>query len=184
MYSPDNNTNDNIDIYLQSKQNGSLMNNSYMSQENIIPYNSQNQSGYPIQNIINPQIEYRPLNYINNSTNEINNDSGNEENKIYEENQINKVGAKKKEKEEIIDDDKDLFEKDKEEKKSEEGEDLSDLSEESNHEAEYKNNLLAQYEKVKRVKNKWKVNLKGCIVQKDNLEFVCGKVHGELAREW
>ena len=74
----------------------------------------------------------------------------------------------------------------KSKKKKNEGDEevLSALSEESNNEKEYKNHLLAQYEKVKRVKNKWKVTLKGCIAQKDNMEYVCGKVHGELSRDW
>ena len=63
---------------------------------------------------------------------------------------------------------------------------LSSLSEESNNEKDYNNHLLAQYETVKRIKNnkKWKVNLKGCISQKDNMEYVCGKIHGELLKEW
>ena len=45
---------------------------------------------------------------------------------------------------------------------------FSTLSDESYNEKEYNNNLLAQYETVKRIKNKWKINLKGCITQKDN----------------
>ena len=61
---------------------------------------------------------------------------------------------------------------------------LSDLSGESNDEKDFTDNLLAQYDKVKRVRNRWKVSLKGCIVQKDKTEYICGKVHGELSREW
>jgi len=38
--------------------------------------------------------------------------------------------------------------------------------------------------KIKRVRNKWKVTLIGCVVQKDNSEYICGRIHGELEREW
>ena len=69
-------------------------------------------------------------------------------------------------------------------KKDEESE-LSDESEKnSDNENEYNDHLLAQYQKVKRVKNKWKVTFIGCVVQKDNKEYICGKIHGELEREW
>ena len=74
---------------------------------------------------------------------------------------------------------------DKQKKENDDEEDnLSDLSGESNDEKDFTDNLLAQYDKVKRVRNRWKVSLKGCIVQKDKTEYICGKVHGELSREW
>ena len=200
MYSPNNNTNENIMAYLQKKQNDNFNNSSYISHDNslnLIPYNSMAQFpiGYQIPNNMNPQYEGGASNYNNLTSNEINLETANEQNTNYEQGHneenninINEVEDKKekKKKEKIVEDDPDklLFGPSKPEKDDEEGEDLSDLSEESNHEKEYNNNLLTQYEKVKRVKNKWKVNLKGCIVQKDQMEYVCGKVHGELEREW
>ena len=74
------------------------------------------------------------------------------------------------------------------EKTESQKDDESELSEDSDknseNEQEFNDHLLAQYQKVKRVKNKWKVTLIGCVVQKDNTEYIGGKVHGELAREW
>jgi hypothetical protein len=152
---------------------------------------SQYQVGYQF----NPQFDNRQKNNINNniSSNEINLESSIEPNINNEIEQINDKNInndeikKEEAKEEIVNDpDLDVFEENKVEEKKNEGDEevLSALSEESNNEKEYKNHLLAQYEKVKRVKNKWKVTLKGCIAQKDNMEYVCGKVHGELSRDW
>ena len=62
---------------------------------------------------------------------------------------------------------------------------FSTLSDESDNEKEYNNNLLAQYETVKRIKNKWKINWKRCIAQKDNKYGLNAfdKIHGGLERE-
>lgn len=198
MYSPNNNTNDNIQEYLHNRNKSFYMNNSYQNQENslsLLPYNSMPISQYQVGYQFNPQFDNRQKNNINNniSANEINLESSiepNINNEIEQTNDknINNDEIKKEEaKEEIVNDpDLDVFEENKVEEKKNEGDEevLSALSEESNNEKEYKNHLLAQYEKVKRVKNKWKVTLKGCIAQKDNMEYVCGKVHGELSRDW
>lgn len=198
MYSPNNNTNDNIQEYLHNRNKSFYMNNSYQNQENslsLLPYNSMPISQYQVGYQFNPQFDNRQKNNINNniSSNEINLESSIEPNINNEIEQINDKNInndeikKEEAKEEIVNDpDIDVFEENKVEEKKNEGDEevLSALSEESNNEKEYKNHLLAQYEKVKRVKNKWKVTLKGCIAQKDNMEYVCGKVHGELSRDW
>ena len=198
MYSPNNNTNDNIQEYLHNRNKSFYMNNSYQNQENslsLLPYNSMPISQYQVGYQFNPQFDNRQKNNINNniSSNEINLESSIEPNINNEIEQINDKNInndeikKEEAKEEIVNDpDLDVFEENKVEEKKNEGDEevLSALSEESNNEKEYKNQLLAQYEKVKRVKNKWKVTLKGCIAQKDNMEYVCGKVHGELSRDW
>ena len=198
MYSPNNNTNDNIQEYLHNRNKSFYMNNSYQNQENslsLLPYNSMPISQYQVGYQFNPQFDNRQKNNINNniSANEINLESSIEPNINNEIEQINDKNInndeikKEEAKEEIVNDpDLDVFEENKVEEKKNEGDEevLSALSEESNNEKEYKNHLLAQYEKVKRVKNKWKVTLKGCIAQKDDMEYVCGKVHGELSRDW
>ena len=198
MYSPNNNTNDNIQEYLHNRNKSFYMNNSYQNQENslsLLPYNSMPISQYQVGFQFNPQFDNRQKNNITNniSTNEINLESSIEPNINNETEQINyknintdEIKKEEEEKKIINDPDLDVFEENKVEDKKNEGDEevLSALSEESNNEKEYKNHLLAQYEKVKRVKSKWKVTLKGCIAQKDNMEYVCGKVHGELSRDW
>ena len=202
MYSPNNNTDENIQEYYKNKQKNNYLNNSFQNADSslsLMPYNSiplsQYQIGaYQLSNNFNTQYESKNQNYNNNlSTNEII-ETSNEQNINNEiehnvENKINNNENKKEErpkKEDIEDPDAIFFAKDKVKEKVDEGDEevLSALSEESNNEKEYDNHLLAQYESVKRIKNKWKVNLKGCIAQKDNMEYVCGKLHGELSREW
>ena len=105
-------------------------------------------------------------------------------------NNINDKTNKDKKVEEVVEDpDEYMFreqnDKDKEDsKKGDESELSADSDKNSDNELEFNDQLLAQYDKVKRVKNKWKVILKGCVVQKDNKEYICGKVHGELERDW
>ena len=205
-YSANTNTDENIKIY---KQNQLQNSDYYFVQENNIntgSYNPINPSPYFIEN--SPQNEYKPQYHpMNNNMNSINDENDNEnnnhiynqENDEYESdnnninNEKNKKNIKNEEKqkeEEIDDPDNELFD-DKEkivkkEKNNEEDElsSMSDKSNESNDEKNFNNHLLAQYEKVRRVKDKWKLNLKGCIVQKDQMEYVCGKLHGELNRDW
>lgn len=105
-------------------------------------------------------------------------------------NNINDKTNKDKKVEEVVEDpDEYMFreqnDKDKEDsKKGDESELSADSDKNSDNEQEFNDQLLAQYDKVKRVKNKWKVILKGCVVQQDNKEYICGKVHGELERDW
>ena len=134
--------------------------NEYIKDNNIDPHNNQLINNINENNIIN-----------NNLNNNGNND-------------------KEKKDENVIEDpDEDMFRdqniKEKEESKKDDESQLSEDSEKnSDNEQEFHDHLLAQYEKVKRVKNKWKVTLKGCVVQNDNKEYICGRVHGELEREW
>jgi transcription initiation factor TFIIA large subunit len=51
-------------------------------------------------------------------------------------------------------------------------------------EMETKDFLLAQYEKVHRVKNKWKCTFKDAILHINGKEYVFEKVVGELERDW
>lgn len=209
-YSPNNNTNQNIDAYRSRMMaQNNMYNNSQMAREQVgydnFQYN-QNQTPYnlpeflitPSQNMISSM--YQPNNSDNiNNNNSINiiNNQNNINNKINDNNIINsndnKIednnNKKKEQQNVIIDPDEILFKKDEEKKKdelqNEEEEPLSSESDKnSNNEKEFKDHLLAQYEKVKRVKNRWKVYLKGCVVQHDNKEYICGKINGDLEREW
>ena len=191
-YNKYNTTNENIDIYRKNLEI-ELRNNTLL---NLNPHNSFSNNAYQssiqIQNQNSQNIDQRQNSFNNN---EINFETTTENNMIETQNfestygnnnnnTINNTAEKKENK--LIDPEEELFEmKNKKDKDKEEEEDeLSSYNEDSYNEKDFSNLLLAQYEKVKRVKNKWKVSLKGCIVQKDKKEYVCGKIHGELAREW
>ena len=79
--------------------------------------------------------------------------------------------------------------KNKENKKEEEIENkddelLSSLSNESNEQEEAKDFLLAQYEKVHRIRNKWKIIFIDAILRLNGKEYLFDKVVGELDRDW
>lgn len=76
--------------------------------------------------------------------------------------------------------------KDKLENQNDEGDELLSplLSDSNDLEADVKDFLLAQYEKVHRVKNKWKIHLKDAILHTNGREFVFDRVVGELDRDW
>jgi hypothetical protein len=174
MYGKNNTTSENIDVYLQNKH---LMENNNLSHYDSF-YNPTYQGESQIHNnIVNQQNDTTNENNINNETNENNINENNDNDKKEEENNELEDPALKI----FLMDNKN----DKQKKENDDEEDnLSDLSGESNDEKDFTDNLLAQYDKVKRVRNRWKVSLKGCIVQKDKTEYICGKVHGELSREW
>ena len=150
------------------------------------PYNSFNSPQYQSQNQIhNSRSQINNYQQNNpNSTDEINVETTNVIN------ETDNLNIKKEEEKNVIIDpehydfEQNKNEEKKEEDKNEEDDNLSDVSDEPKDEGEFENHLLAQYEKVKRVKEKWKISLKGCIVQKDKKEYVCGKIHGELTRDW
>ena len=194
-YSPNNNTSQNIDIYMKNKQvsqnynynTGYNMNlvSPEQSAYNNIQYSNYNpnnnfQTQYYMQtneNLFSPPIEMKNNNMNNNIMNNDNNINNNKNN------------IKENKEEEVEDPDEVNFrnpgDENKEDSKVNEDDELSSVSEKnSENEQEFKDQLLAQYHKVKRIKNKWKVQLKGCVVQKDNIEIICGKVNGELEREW
>ena len=86
---------------------------------------------------------------------------------------------------EIFNQQKKNKEKDKEqEQKEEDDEELSSLSSESIEQEEAKDFLLAQYEKVHRVRNKWKIGFKDAVLHFNGKEYVFDKVVGELDRDW
>ncbi len=90
-------------------------------------------------------------------------------------------------KEDDCDSDEEAFKKKENEIKMEnnEEEELSELSAESyKDEAEGKDYLYAQYDKVHRVKNKWKCSFKDAILQINGKEYIFEKVVGELERDW
>jgi hypothetical protein len=203
-YGKNNTTNDNIGIFLKNRENQKHL--EYYSL-NIMPYNSFSNNPYQsvnqFPNQMSQNLEQRQNTYNNNeinyettTENNIINETHYFENTIGNNNNINNEEKKEEKKgedeeeDDIIDPEHLAFERRKDEMKKgqeeqeNEGEELSSYSDESNNEKDFSNYLLAQYEKVKRVKNKWKVSLKGCIVQKDKKEYVCGKIHGELSREW
>lgn len=130
-------------------------------------------------------------NYINNSNNIYNNGMNNN-NYTNNNNQTNKSDNKS----DGVDEDPDavLFrnaEKNKNDKSKKEEEDENEklssegeVDSDNDNEKDYNNLLLAQYEKVKRVKNKWKVVFKDCVIQTGDEEWICGKIHGDLDRDW
>lgn len=177
MYGKNNTTSENIDVYLQNKhlmENNTSLNLSHYDSFYNPTYQGESQIH---NNIVNQQNDTTNENNINNETNENNINENNDNDKKEEENNELEDPALKI----FLMDNKN----DKQKKENDDEEDnLSDLSGESNDEKDFTDNLLAQYDKVKRVRNRWKVSLKGCIVQKDKTEYICGKVHGELSREW
>ena len=177
MYGKNNTTSENIDVYLQNKhlmENNNSLNFTHYDSFYNPTYQGESQIH---NNIVNQQNDTTNENNINNETNENNINENNDNDKKEEENNELEDPALKI----FLLDNKN----DKQKKENDDEEDnLSDLSGESNDEKDFTDNLLAQYDKVKRVRNRWKVSLKGCIVQKDKTEYICGKVHGELSREW
>ena len=181
MYGKNNTTSENIDVYLQNKhlmENNTPLNLSHYDSFYNPTYQGESQIH---NNIVNQQNDTTNENNINNETNENNINENNDND--------NDDGKKEEENNELEDPALKIFlmdnKNDKQKKENDDEEDnLSDLSGESNDEKDFTDNLLAQYDKVKRVRNRWKVSLKGCIVQKDKTEYICGKGHGELSREW
>ena len=172
----------------ENKLLNNMNNQSYMNSMNSMEFLSSPQSpgeknkfhnnNINIDNDPNKTLNLSMENNLNNlkSSNNINDN-------------INEKSNKKKNEEVVEDPDEYMFreqkDNDKEDSKKDDESELSaDSGKNSDNELEYNDQLLAQYDKVKRVKNKWKVILKGCVVQQDNKEYVCGKVHGELERDW
>ncbi len=66
-----------------------------------------------------------------------------------------------------------------------EGEELSSLSNDSNNcDNDGRDFLYTQYEKVHRVKSKWKCNFKDAVLQINGKEYIFDKITGELERDW
>lgn len=72
------------------------------------------------------------------------------------------------------------------EQKEDDDETLSPLSNDYSEEQEIeaKDFLLAQYEKVHRIRNKWKITFKDAVLHFNGKEYVFDKVVGELDRDW
>ena len=148
--------------------------------ENYLLTPIQNQNIINQNNNINDNLEKFSNNNNINIINNIKNDNKNNKNEKENENK----------EEEFIDPDEAYFEKeekkneDKKEEDDENGELSSDSDKNSNNEKDYTDHLLAQYNKVKRIRNRWKVVFKGCVIQKDKKEYICSKLTGDLEREW
>lgn len=67
-------------------------------------------------------------------------------------------------------------------------EELSEVSdaEKSDEIKENGSKLLAQYEKVKRIRNRWKITFKDAVLknQSDGKEYIFEKITGEFERDW
>lgn len=66
-------------------------------------------------------------------------------------------------------------------------EELSDASDVEKSEDEAKDNgskLLGQYEKVKRIRNRWKITFKDAVLKHDGKEHIFEKITGEFERDW
>lgn len=95
-----------------------------------------------------------------------------------------KVPSKKED--ECDDSDEDVFkQKENEKKGSDDGEELSDLTADSiKDDVEGRDFLYAQYDKVHRIKNKWKCSFKDAVLQINGKEYIFDKICGELERDW
>ena len=90
------------------------------------------------------------------------------------------------------DPDEDLFKEEKNDKKNEKNneeeeyeENLSPLNEENDEiEDEYHDFLISQFEKVHRIKDRWKVIFKDVIINCNGKELIIDKISGELKRDW
>ena len=206
IYSPENNTSQNIEIYNKLNKNQNNINNQNQSSNNLIEtYNLpsyENNTGnltYPIADYLQSPNNLPINNYYNNINNEnLNNKNNTINNQIKIDKSDSKIDIKRekekekeKENKEIIEDpDEILFknnDKKKEDEKNEDKESLSSYSDKNSFdEKDYNDVLYSQYknDKIKRIKNKWKVHLHGCILDKDNKEIVLGNVNGDLERDW
>ena len=198
-YSPNNNTNQNIEQYNKHKL--------LLNQFNYVPQEPSQYSNYgyipgasyqmlPNYNVKNSQFFFQHpeyfsppnnnQNYLNKINNNINIKDNSGQNYINQElaknlnndnngysnpndnnnNSINVKNSKEEEKDKNVVEDPDEFlfreQDNKNEKNSQKDESESELSPDSDknsdNEKDFNDHLLAQYEKVKRVKNKWKVN--------------------------
>ena len=201
IYSPNNNTSQNIEIYnkLNKNQNNiSGINQSTNNQTetyNFFSYdNNVVNSTYQIADYLQTPNNVPINNYYNNINNEnIDNKNNIIDNQIKNEKNDNKNKHKKekdKDKEIIEDPDEILFKKNdnkNDDEKNEDKESLSSYSDKNSFdEKDYNNVLYSQYfcDKIKRIKNKWKVHLHGCILDNDNKETVLGNINGDLERDW
>ena len=202
-YSPENNTAQNIEIYkqkqLQQKANMNMINPQILYSEQNPTYDFQtpinNYNSFPENYLLTPIQNQNIINQNNNINDNLekfsNNNNINIINNIKNDNKNNKNEKENENKEEeFIDPDEAYFEKeekkneDKKEEDDENGELSSDSDKNSNNEKDYTDHLLAQYNKVKRIRNRWKVVFKGCVIQKDKKEYICSKLTGDLEREW
>lgn len=194
-YSPNNNTGQNVEIYRSrmAQNYNNNYNNYNMPQYGMNQFSSEhfNNSQYYPNNIHFNNMQYLMPNQENLSSPQIDTKNSSINNNIINnDTNDNKNNIKEIKEDEVEDPDEINFknpnDKDKEDSKDNQDGELSSVSEDKNsdNEQEFKDKLLAQYTKVKRIKHKWKVQLIGCVVQQDNKETICGKVNGELEREW
>ena len=181
-----NNNNNNKDIYSEQLSNQNLILNNNNFNLNLQQYNNNKSLNTPIlnsqylednkQNILkkfdNISINNNNNNNNNNSTENLNQEIKTEEDDIYLK-YFNENSHKFEEKEE-----------NNEQKENDEV--LSELEDEADEEEDKdsKDYLLCQYEKVHRVKTKWKVTLNEVILHAKGKEYVYKKLNGDLERDW
>ena len=108
----------------------------------------------------------------------------------YMKTEINNKDNKIKEELEDYDPDVEAFNKNEpeviknKEVHDDEEEELSSLSNDSVNYDEGKDFLYTQYEKVHRVKTKWKCVFKDAVLQINGKEYIFDKISGELERDW
>jgi len=78
----------------------------------------------------------------------------------------------------------DLAKQDEVKEEDDDGEELSSPTISNNQEEVEKDFLYTQYEKVHRVRTKWKCNFKDAILQINGKEYIFEKITGELERDW
>ena len=151
--------------YLEQNQ---FINNSISSNSNI--------KKETLENKIEENKEIINVNTINTSMNYINNSITNNNEEEEDDNKS-------------IDPDEKLFNDPEKEdiKKNDDNdeEDLSPLNSDYDEgQDEYPDFLIAQYDKVHRVKERWRITLRDAIYHCKNKEYVFDKVNGELNRDW
>jgi len=171
------NSNLNLNFKFQYNNNKSLnnpiLNSPYFDENNKDNLSNKFDNNFKINsNNIN-------LNNNNDDNNNINNENSNQEIKTEEE--INDPYLKYFNENNHQNDEK---EENNEEKENDEL--LSELEDDNEEEEdkESKDYLLCQYEKVHRVKTKWKVTLNEVVLHAKGKEFVYKKLNGDLERDW
>ncbi len=181
-----NNNNNNKDIYSEQLSNQNLILNNNNFNLNLQQYNNNKSLNTPILN--SQYLEDNKQNILkkfdNISINNNNNNNNNSENlnqEIKTEEELNDPYLK------YFNENNHKFEEKEENNEQKENDEvLSELEDEADEEEDKdsKDYLLCQYEKVHRVKTKWKVTLNEVILHAKGKEYVYKKLNGDLERDW
>jgi len=182
---------ENIELFKQNRMN-------HISSDLIQRNPSQNQVfledksniagiGVDLNNFIANNKEHPQISTEVKSTTKLNNELKETKAEVKKEEAIKNEDLVKAE--DDYDSDRELFKEENKEAEKEKShhdadEILSEDSKESEKETETKDILLAQYDKVHRVRNKWKCSFKDAILNINGKEYIFDKVTGELERDW